>query len=61
MYMINLLPTCFQENAVKQLKILEKEIQDSMDKLDEISPLYEDQVKKEKDITKGYAMVIYVY
>ena len=61
MYMINLLPTCFQENAVKQLKILEKEIQDSMDKLDEISPLYEAQVKKEKDITKGYAIVIYVY
>lgn len=61
LYMIHLLPTCSQEDAARHLEILEKEIQDSMDELDKISPLYEDQVKKEKDITKRYAMVALVY
>ncbi|XP_057441576.1 structural maintenance of chromosomes protein 3-like [Lotus japonicus] len=41
-----------KKDAAKQLGILEKEIQDSMDELDKISPLYEDHVKKEQDITK---------
>ncbi|KAK7320513.1 hypothetical protein VNO77_30059 [Canavalia gladiata] len=41
-----------KEDAARQLQVLEREIQDSMDELDKISPLYEDQVKKEKDITK---------
>ena len=43
-----------QDDAVKQLQSLQREIQDSMDELDEISPLYESQVIKEKEITKGY-------
>ncbi|CAJ2633686.1 structural maintenance of chromosomes protein 3-like isoform X2 [Trifolium pratense] len=41
-----------KEDAAKQLEILENEIQDSMNELDKISPLYDDQVKKEKDISK---------
>ncbi|XP_028806112.1 structural maintenance of chromosomes protein 3 [Neltuma alba] len=41
-----------KEDAVRQLKILEEEIQDSMSELDKISPLYENQVIQEKDITK---------
>ncbi|KAK7276549.1 hypothetical protein RIF29_17691 [Crotalaria pallida] len=41
-----------KEDAVKQLRILEKEIEGSVNELDKISPLYEDQIKKEKEITK---------
>ncbi|KAI9116787.1 hypothetical protein K1719_012153 [Acacia pycnantha] len=41
-----------KEDAARQLKLLEKEIQDSMDELDKISPLYENQAIQEKDITK---------
>lgn len=41
-----------KKDAARQLDLLEKEIQDSMDELDKISPLYEDQVKKEKYIAK---------
>lgn len=43
-----------QEDAVRQLQILQNEIQDSMNELEEINPLYENQVMKEKEITKGY-------
>ena len=43
-----------QEDATRQLEILQKEIQDSMDELDKIHPFYENQVIKEKEITKGY-------
>ncbi|KAJ9162663.1 hypothetical protein P3X46_022419 [Hevea brasiliensis] len=42
-----------KEEAMKQLDILQREIQDSMEELDKISPLYENQAIKEKDITKG--------
>ncbi|PRQ16667.1 putative structural maintenance of chromosomes protein [Rosa chinensis] len=42
-----------KEDAVKQLQSLQKEIQDSMDELENISPLYENQVMREKEITKG--------
>ncbi|KAJ7964829.1 Structural maintenance of chromosomes protein [Quillaja saponaria] len=42
-----------KEEALKQLEILEREIQESMDELGKISPLYENQVIEEKDITKG--------
>ncbi|KAK0604878.1 hypothetical protein LWI29_020472 [Acer saccharum] len=42
-----------KEEAVKQLNLLEKEIQDSMEELDKINPSYENQVIKEKEITKG--------
>ncbi|KAK9926388.1 hypothetical protein M0R45_023621 [Rubus argutus] len=42
-----------KEDAVKQLQSLQKEIQDSMDELEKISPLYENQVMREKEITKG--------
>uniref|UniRef100_A0A2N9FHJ9 Uncharacterized protein n=1 Tax=Fagus sylvatica TaxID=28930 RepID=A0A2N9FHJ9_FAGSY len=41
-------------DATRQLEILQKEIQDSMDELDKIHPFYEKQVIKEKEITKGY-------
>ncbi|GAV74167.1 SMC_N domain-containing protein/SMC_hinge domain-containing protein [Cephalotus follicularis] len=41
-----------KDDAVKQLHILQEEIQDSMEELDKISPLYENQVKKEKEISK---------
>ncbi|WJX64368.1 Structural maintenance of chromosomes protein 3 [Trifolium repens] len=41
-----------KKDAAKHLKILENEIQDSMNELDKISPLYDDLVQKEKDITK---------
>lgn len=40
-------------DATRQLEILQKEIQDSMDELDKIHPFYEKQVIKEKEITKG--------
>jgi structural maintenance of chromosome 3 (chondroitin sulfate proteoglycan 6) len=43
------------------LEILENEIQDSMNELDKISPLYDDQVKKEKDITRRYVVVVLLY
>ncbi|CAB4283123.1 unnamed protein product [Prunus armeniaca] len=39
--------------CVRQLQTLQKEIQDSMDELEKMNPLYEDQVMKEKEITKG--------
>ncbi|XP_065851930.1 structural maintenance of chromosomes protein 3 [Euphorbia lathyris] len=42
-----------KEDAMKQLDILQTEIQKSMEELDKISPLYENQVMKEKDISKG--------
>ncbi|KAK2378214.1 Structural maintenance of chromosomes (SMC) family protein [Trifolium repens] len=41
-----------KEDAAKQLETLKNEIQDTKNKLKEISPLYDDQVQKEKDITK---------
>ncbi|XP_027187788.1 structural maintenance of chromosomes protein 3 isoform X2 [Cicer arietinum] len=41
-----------KEDAAKQLEILENEIKDSMNELDKIRPLYDDQVQKEKDIAK---------
>lgn len=61
LYIIHFVLNAFQKDAAKQREILEKEIQDSMDELDKISPLYEGQVKKEKDITKRYAIVVLVY
>ncbi|POO01413.1 Structural maintenance of chromosomes protein [Trema orientale] len=42
-----------KEDAVRQLQILQNEIQDSMNELEEINPLYENQVINEKEITKG--------
>jgi structural maintenance of chromosome 3 (chondroitin sulfate proteoglycan 6) len=44
--------TCFQDDAMKQLHILQKEIQDSQKELNKISPIYEEHLSKEKDITK---------
>ncbi|CAJ2653742.1 unnamed protein product [Trifolium pratense] len=41
-----------KKDAAKQLKILQNEIQESMNELDKISPSYDDLVQKEKDITK---------
>ncbi|XP_062018187.1 uncharacterized protein LOC133734582 [Rosa rugosa] len=48
--------SCFQEDAVKQLQSLQKEIQDSMNELEEMRPLYENQVMREKEMTKGYVL-----
>lgn len=42
-----------KEDAMKQLAILQKEILDSRDELDKISPLYNNQVLEEEEITKG--------
>ena len=58
--MIHFWPMFFQEDAVRQLEILEEEIQESMDELDKISPNYANQVMEEKDVTKRYAIVVLV-
>eukprot|EP00257_Ricinus_communis_P021631 XP_015581164.1 structural maintenance of chromosomes protein 3 isoform X2 [Ricinus communis] len=42
-----------KEDAMKQLDFLQREIQDSMEELDKITPLYENQAIKEKEIAKG--------
>ncbi|KAF4374153.1 hypothetical protein G4B88_020545 [Cannabis sativa] len=42
-----------KNDAVRQLQLLQNEIQDSMNELEEISPLYDSQIMKEKEITKG--------
>ncbi|WCJ28438.1 Structural maintenance of chromosomes protein 3 [Euphorbia peplus] len=42
-----------KEDAMNQLDILQTEIQESTVELDKISPLYENQVMKEKNISKG--------
>ncbi|XP_007015583.2 PREDICTED: structural maintenance of chromosomes protein 3 [Theobroma cacao] len=42
-----------KDDAVKQLQMLQKEIQDSTEELNRIKPLYDSQVKKEENITKG--------
>lgn len=44
----------FQDDAVKQLRMLQKEIQESTEELNRIKPLYDNQLKKEENITKGY-------
>ncbi|XP_020962796.1 structural maintenance of chromosomes protein 3-like isoform X2 [Arachis ipaensis] len=41
-----------KEDAARQLKILERNIQDSNDELERIRPMYEEQVMEEKEITK---------
>ncbi|XP_011043957.1 PREDICTED: structural maintenance of chromosomes protein 3 isoform X1 [Populus euphratica] len=41
-----------KDDAMKQLDILQKEIQDSQKELNKISPIYEENLSKEKDITK---------
>lgn len=38
---------------MKQLELLEKEIQESTDELNKIRPLYEAQIREEEDITRG--------
>lgn len=42
-----------KEDAVKQLEILQKEIQDSTRELNNIRPLYNNQVREEEEITRG--------
>lgn len=42
-----------KEDAVKQLEILQKEIQDSTQELNNIRPLYNNQVREEEEITRG--------
>ncbi|KAF9676305.1 hypothetical protein SADUNF_Sadunf09G0125000 [Salix dunnii] len=41
-----------KDDAMKQLDILQKEIQDSQKELNKISPIYDEHLSKEKDITK---------
>ena len=50
--------TCFQEDAMKQLQSLQKEIKDSDEELKKINPLYDNQVKMEMEITKAYVDII---
>ncbi|KAB2615208.1 structural maintenance of chromosomes protein 3-like [Pyrus ussuriensis x Pyrus communis] len=45
--------TRVKEDAMKQLQSLQKEIKDSEEELKKINPLYDNQVKKEMEITKG--------
>ncbi|GMP99179.1 hypothetical protein CsSME_00046757 [Camellia sinensis var. sinensis] len=42
-----------KEDAVKQLEILQKEILDSTQELNNIRPLYNNQVREEEEITRG--------
>ncbi|KAK5830450.1 hypothetical protein PVK06_014244 [Gossypium arboreum] len=42
-----------KEDAVKQLRMLQKEIKESTEELNRIKPLYDNQLKKEENITKG--------
>lgn len=42
-----------KEDAGRQLQMLQREIQDSSDELDKISPIYDSQVIEEKEISKG--------
>ncbi|XWS71366.1 hypothetical protein CRYUN_Cryun03dG0132600 [Craigia yunnanensis] len=42
-----------KDEAVKQLHMLQKEIQESTEELNRIKPLYDNQLKKEENITKG--------
>ncbi|RHN57410.1 hypothetical protein MtrunA17_Chr5g0440081 [Medicago truncatula] len=48
-------------DAEKELKIFEKQIEDSMDELGKISPIYDGLVQREKDITMRYNVVVHVY
>lgn len=43
-----------QDDAQKQLMILEREVQETKNALNDIKPLHEKQVKEEEDITRGY-------
>uniref|UniRef100_A0A0A0L0E5 Structural maintenance of chromosomes protein n=1 Tax=Cucumis sativus TaxID=3659 RepID=A0A0A0L0E5_CUCSA len=42
-----------KEDAGRQLQMLQKEIQDSSVELDKISPIYDNQIVEEKEISKG--------
>ncbi|XWS73782.1 hypothetical protein CRYUN_Cryun02cG0158800 [Craigia yunnanensis] len=42
-----------KDDSVKQLHMLQKEIQESTEELNRIKPLYDNQLKKEENITKG--------
>ncbi|XP_057956515.1 structural maintenance of chromosomes protein 3 isoform X1 [Malania oleifera] len=42
-----------KEDAMRQLEFLRKEIEDSREELDKITPLYNNQVIEEEEITKG--------
>ena len=42
----------FQNDALEQLSMVEREMQDSLKELEAINPLYESQVDKEKQRTK---------
>lgn len=50
----------FQNDALEQLSMVEREMQDSLKELEAINPLYESQVDKEKQTTKRQAYIISV-
>lgn len=49
---------CIQDDAQKQLMLLEREVQETKNALNDIKPLYEKQVKEEEDIKRGYVNCI---
>ncbi|KAE8679167.1 Detected protein of confused Function [Hibiscus syriacus] len=42
-----------KDDAIKQFQMLQNEIQESTEELNRIKPLYDNQLKKEENITKG--------
>lgn len=46
---------------MRQLELLEKEIQESTGELNRIMYLHGDQVKKEEDLTREYVVLIRIY
>ncbi|KAM7522838.1 hypothetical protein LguiA_012740 [Lonicera macranthoides] len=42
-----------KEDAMKQLELVQREIQESKEELNQIKPLYNKQVREEEDITRG--------
>lgn len=47
-----------QNDALKQLNMVEREMQDSLKELEAINPLYESQLDKEKQTTKRQAEIM---
>lgn len=43
---------------MKQLELVQREIQESKEELNQIKPLYNKQVREEEDITRGYGSMI---
>lgn len=48
----------FQNDALEQISMVEREMQDSLKELEAINPLYESQVDKEKQTTKRQVYIM---